>query len=338
MLPPGPRLNADQGPKKKPPFFVDVPTRSPMNSLGLGYSVRGTKPRGFGKSSTSTITVGRGGPIVTGSLFDGPSDVLLLNKPSDKKTPGADSLLGRSGSPALGSGPRSSVKKLVLDKPVEADLFGKSGGAGKITFNPALSQAAREQQALAPLPGRSPTRSPETPNRLTTNSASPGVGNGSPAANSPAKEGSIREGDYWVKPDLQTLVHSGHDKLLAFENLAVGREGYGEVQFLEPVDLTGLPKLSALFGQVVRFDDKEVAVYPDSDDVDKPPPGTGINVRSRIILLRAWATDKATREPIKDEDHPSAVRHLRRLTKMKDTEFESFDIKEGKWTFVVKHF
>jgi len=118
----------------------------------------------------------------------------------------------------------------------------------------------------------------------------------------------------------------------------VGRVGYGEIQFLEPVDLTGLPKLGALLGELVRFDDKECSVYPDGDEADKPAPGTGLNVKARIILLQCWATDKATREPIKDEQAPAAVKHLKRLRSMKETHFEGFDVKEGKWTFTVDHF
>ncbi len=113
---------------------------------------------------------------------------------------------------------------------------------------------------------------------------------------------------------------------------------YGEIQFLEPVDLTTLAKLSDLLGEQVRFDEMECSVYPDSDGIDKPPPGSGLNVRARITLLRCWPLDKATRQPIKDEKHPSAVKHMKRLKNMKDTTFESFDIAEGRWTFTVDHF
>jgi len=48
MLPPGPRaVTLDQQPKKKPGFFVDVPTRSPVPRLQLGYTPANTKLRGF---------------------------------------------------------------------------------------------------------------------------------------------------------------------------------------------------------------------------------------------------------------------------------------------------
>ena len=111
-----------------------------------------------------------------------------------------------------------------------------------------------------------------------------------------------------------------------------------EIEFLEPVDLTGLQRTTELLGEIVQFDDKECCVYPNHDDAEKPPPGSGINGPARITLVKCWALDKATREPIKDESHPGAVRHLKRLKNMKGTHFESFDIAEGKWVFTVDHF
>ncbi len=247
-----------------------------------------------------------------------------------------DSLLGRSASPALGSGNKKSVKKLVFDKKVEpTELFVKSGTPsplrGKVVFTPALSIAQREKEAeerakaSQNLPPSTPTPAPRqhsTPNRFT-------------AEDDPR---SLHEGDYWVKPEMAVLRGCGYDQISSFKDLVVGRVGYGEIHFLEPVDLTGLPKLGSLLGEMIRFDDKECSVYPDSDDVDKPPAGSGLNVRARIILKRCWAVDKANREPIKDEKHPLAVKHLKRLKGMKETHFEGFDIKEGTWTFTVDHF
>ncbi len=102
--------------------------------------------------------------------------------------------------------------------------------------------------------------------------------------------------------------------------------------------MTGLSKTADLLGNFVRFDDKECAVYPDCDEADKPPPGSGLNVPARITLLHCWPLDKATREPIKDEKHPAAVKHLKRLKGMKNTIYEDFVLEKGKWTFTVDHF
>jgi nuclear pore complex protein Nup98-Nup96 len=79
-------------------------------------------------------------------------------------------------------------------------------------------------------------------------------------------------------------------------------------------------------------------VYPDSEDGEKPPPGSGLNVRAKLSLDGCWAVDKATREPLKDPKHPAVVKHLKRLKNMKDTVFENFDMESGKWTFTVEHF
>lgn len=137
---------------------------------------------------------------------------------------------------------------------------------------------------------------------------------------------------------MDELAGWGHNELVAIEGLVVGRVGYGQITFLDPVDLTNSGSVRQLFGDLVRFEDKECSVYPDLDDVDKPPPGTGLNVRARLELIGCWALDKSTREPIKDETHPQAVKHAKRLKNMKETKFGGFEIKEGKWTFTVDHF
>ncbi|KAJ8517984.1 hypothetical protein ONZ45_g4906 [Pleurotus djamor] len=347
MLPPGPRsINLDLQPsKKKAGFFTDIPTRSPVPRVQLGYTPATSKLRGFASSTTTSTT---GNPFASVSFLSGKAGALSISR-ADNKTPvGSESLL-RSQSPALGGGQRQSVKKLIIDKKVEPiDLFSKSGaspariGGSKVTFNPALSVAAREKEAAATAAAisssqaQSTSRDQRTPSRLEVNNSV--SRNAESTAVVQTESTRLEDGDYWCKPDLDTLKRAGFQELSAFSGLVVGRKNYGEIQFMEPVDLTGLPKLGALLGDVVRFDEKECSVYPDIDDVDKPPPGSGLNVKAKVTLERCWATDKATREPIKDEKHPSAVKHLKRLRNMKDTTFESFEIKDGKWTFTVDHF
>ncbi|KAG1752484.1 nucleoporin autopeptidase-domain-containing protein [Suillus paluster] len=350
MLPPGPRaVDLDQQPKKKPGFFVDVPTRSPVPHLQLGYTPANSKLRGFA-SSTSGIALGSSTSPFATSLTNGKSNALALSRLDGK---GSEGLLGRSSTPSLGSGGRQSVKKLILDKKVEpADLFSQSSSRAspnKVTFSPALSQAAREKEvarekeaAAGAAPAAPQVETPavrKAPGRFSAQSTINVLGSqpSSPAKEPPAPA-ALQHGSYWVKPALPTLVNLGYEDLVAFKDLVVGRVGYGEIHFLEPVDLTNLPRLGALLGEIVKFDDKECSVYPDTDDAEKPAPGSGLNVRARIILVRCWATDKATREPIKDEKNVGAVKHLKRLKTIKDTHFEGFEIQEGKWTFTVDHF
>jgi nuclear pore complex protein Nup98-Nup96 len=289
------------------------------------------------------------------SFSSGKPAALSLSKLDGKIPGGPDGFLGRSSSPSLGSGGRQSVKKLILDKKVEpSDLFLKAGSRspGRVTFNPAMSQAARERgitrkaasspssppnnRQHSPVPPPRPSHAPNHFSANSTNHVIDPKGKATPTTDGQATD--MQEGDYWVKPDLEVLRRAGYNELSSYSGIVVGRVGYGEIHFLEPVDLTGLSKLDELKGTVVRFDDKECTVYPDIDDADKPAPGTGLNVLARIVLVRCWAVDKASRKPIKDENHPSAVKHLKRLKNMRDTHFESFDLNEGKWTFTVDHF
>lgn len=314
--------------------------------------------RGFSAPpSASTLGGQNGASALSMSLTDGKPNSLALSRNDGQYTLGssigADMLL-RSASPALGSGGRQSVKKLILDKKVEpADLFSRSGSArgspGRVAFNSALGQAAREETAReketvvnsAQKLGTTTPAHPKVPNRFSAQST---IDIGQPSSSNKGKGTADSQpalpqhGNYWVKPDLEPLKNLSYEELVSFSGLVVGREGYGEIHFLEPVDLTGLPKLGALLGELVRFDEKECSVYPDGDETDKPAPGTGLNVRAKVVLVRCWTVDKATREPVKDEKDPRHVKHLKRLKSMKDTHFESFEISQGKWTFTVDHF
>lgn len=344
MAPQGARATMLEPTPKKKSYFAELPIRTPQPRIQLNYQPTISRLRGFGVSTSNS----------SGLLTSGKPHALSLSKTNGKSIGPEAFLNGSVSSPGLGSGSRQSVKKLVLDKRVKpSDLFVKSGisNAPKITFNPALSVSARELEATAGLSSSNqrtdspaPAIADATPRRSNrfTADAPESVHNSPTKSSVPLEKESqpvkLQEGDYYVKPDLEVLKRKSYDELSSFEGLVVGRVGYGEIHFLESVDLTGLPKLGALLGELVRFDDKECSVYPDSEDVDKPLPGSGLNVKARIILIRCWPVDKASREPIKDETHPSLIRHIRRLKHIKDTQFESYVIEEGKWTFCVEHF
>ncbi|KAI0268301.1 nucleoporin autopeptidase-domain-containing protein [Gloeopeniophorella convolvens] len=328
MLPTSSSPSLDSSVKKKVNLLDSA--RPPV-SRSIAYQPVQTRLRGYTSITTST------------SLNNGLSLSLTTGKPnalslSVTASPGK----GQTGpesfsSSVLNSESRSSFKKLVLDKKIDAaDLLKRSSASPspkKPTFNPSLTVAAREKEAATPPPSVVPTLTRPSHGRGTPRAAS-----GDPQSSDDNHNASLQDGDYSVEPSLSTLSKLGYEALAEVKGLVVKRAGYGEIQFLEPVDLTTLTKLSDLLGEQVRFDEMECSVYPDSDDVDKPPPGSGLNVRARITLFRCWPLDKATRQPIKDEKHPSAIKHLKRLKNMKETTFETFDITEGKWTFTVDHF
>ncbi|TFY79474.1 hypothetical protein EWM64_g4536 [Hericium alpestre] len=324
MLPSAPSAPSYDQPKKKASLFEPPPRTAVPRSIA--YQPPTSKLRGYTSIISPAPFVGKAS--ISGNLF----------RPNGLN-------LSVAGGPeaVLGSGSRASVKKLILDKKVDAsELLRRSSASpspGKPAFNPALSAAAREKEAASrPLPLPAPPSSPSPAQRSRGDQGPADLARVGAVQVDGAAEQKPQEGDYWTEPPIVQLAQLGFDGLAEVRNLKVGRIGYGEIEFLEPVDLTTLTKLSDLLGEVVRFDDKECCVYPDSDDVDKPPPGSGLNVPARITLYRCWALDKATREPIKDANHPSAIKHLKRLKNMKGTSFEGFEIAEGKWTFTVEHF
>lgn len=340
LLPSGPQLNSLDASltKKKPEFFVDVPTRSSIPVVSRGTAPVNSKIRGAGRGFTSSTYLGTSTNNLGSSLSfsSSKSNALSLSKSSTQRS---NLTTDSFSSPSFGGGNRDSVKKLVMDKKV--DLFDWVPKSSDVTFNPALSVAAREKEAIngplgvarntpttptITLPSRIQAR---TPNRFTAQSTSDVTDE---------QSGEPKEGEYWSEPPMASLSSWGHNELLSIEKLVVGRVGYGKITFLDPVDLTGSGSVKQLFGDLVRFEDKECSVYPDLDNADKPPAGSGLNVRARVELDGCWPVDKATREPIKDESHPQMVKHLKRLRGMGETQFESFDMGVGKWTFTVEHF
>ncbi|EEB08164.1 nucleoporin Nup189 [Schizosaccharomyces japonicus yFS275] len=139
--------------------------------------------------------------------------------------------------------------------------------------------------------------------------------------------------DYWMSPSLQDLLSYSEEQLRAVHQFAVGRKGYGKVQFLKPVDLSAFASLERIPGEVVVFEKKICSVYPDGQS---PPLNEGLNVPAIITLENAWPLSRETREPIKDTQNPRYVQHINRLKKMRDTEFIEF--KDGNWIFKVQHF
>jgi hypothetical protein len=185
--------------------------------------------------------------------------------------------------------------------------------------------------------GQSDTPSRPPPAKLINgndNSYGQASSNGSSAA--PSSKAPLQHGEYYTKPDLDVLVRSGYQDLTALSNFVVGRKGYGEVAFLEPVDLTSVPSIRDIPGTIVLFADKVCEVYPDT--VSKAPRGTGLNVPAQITLERCWPMDKATREPIKDTAAPKMKSHLRLLKGMPETEFVDYSAESGTWVFKVQHF
>jgi len=147
-----------------------------------------------------------------------------------------------------------------------------------------------------------------------------------------------KDGEYWTLPPIDELRIMKRKDLKALPNFQAGRVGYGQIQFKDTVDLSGIKDFSTdLCGTIIVFKQSICSVYPD-DPVDKPPVGNGLNVPAVITLENCWAMDKATRMPIKDPNHARVKLFVKRLMKSEDIEFIEYDAETGQWTFSVEHF
>ncbi|KAA1135350.1 hypothetical protein PGTUg99_015553 [Puccinia graminis f. sp. tritici] len=147
-----------------------------------------------------------------------------------------------------------------------------------------------------------------------------------------------KEGEYWTIPAIDELRIMKRKDLRAVPSFKAGRVGYGQIEFRETVDLSGIEDFSTeLCGEIIVFKQSLCSVYPD-DPVDKPPVGKGLNVPAVITLDNCWTLDKSTRLPIKDPNHARVKLFTKRLMKSEDIEFIEYDAQTGKWTFAVEHF
>lgn len=307
-------------------------TGNPRTGGNLGASISRASSVGPGESASSTFSPR---PAFGGSL----SESLAAS-------------ISRQGSPGVSPDafrPRTSVKKLTMPLRVDAEsvrdgvrsasvppsLSGTSGGAGtKVHWNAAAQHALNESQPVAATGRASASASTrrESTSTPARQPAAPTVAIGTSGVSTEKR----KEGDYWIRPSISELKQRSFADLSRLENFTVGRVGYGEITFLEPVDLTSLNAIADIPGGVIEFDDRSCVVYV--DETLKPPPGEGLNVPARISLEKCWVTDRATREFIKDSEHPRHKKHMRILQNKENTKFVSFDIETGIWIFEVPHF
>ncbi|PJP11049.1 hypothetical protein HERES_0778 [Saccharomyces cerevisiae] len=148
------------------------------------------------------------------------------------------------------------------------------------------------------------------------------------------KDASFINEDYYISPSLDTLSSYSLLQLRKVPHLVVGHKSYGKIEFLEPVDLAGIP-LTSLGGVIITFEPKTCIIYANLPN--RPKRGEGINVRARITCFNCYPVDKSTRKPIKDPNHQLVKRHIERLKKNPNSKFESYDADSGTYVFIVNH-
>lgn len=138
---------------------------------------------------------------------------------------------------------------------------------------------------------------------------------------------------YWCVPKLKELAQLSLEELAAVSNFIIGRDGYGQIAYMYPVDLSGMfltaekkgtSVAEELFHNTIRIEKKIVRAY---ESVPNPPGiGFALNVPATITLV-------APRKP-----GTSVSAHIHLLQSQTGMEFVTYDPISNQWTFKVKHF
>lgn len=150
---------------------------------------------------------------------------------------------------------------------------------------------------------------------------------------------SALEDGYWVLPPLSKLAKYTEDELKLVNNLMIGRRGYGQISYNQPVDLSKLSNLGDILGNLVVFDDRMVCVYPHEDS--KAPEGEELNVPAVVQLENCAPKEKNTRKIITDTSNPFVLVHVAKLrsnVEQRGGKFITYDVIRGTWVFQVPHF
>ncbi|KKF97178.1 Nucleoporin nup189 [Ceratocystis platani] len=137
-------------------------------------------------------------------------------------------------------------------------------------------------------------------------------------------------GQYWMSPSIKDLSSMNRLQRQSVVDFTVGRENVGQVQFKVPVDLSNID-IDDIVDNIVILETRSATVYPIAEK--KPPMGRGLNVPARITLEQSWPRGKRD-----TSDEKRIAKHVNRLRRIVDTEFEEYDSESGVWVFSVEHF
>ncbi|KAI6184769.1 Peptidase S59 domain-containing protein [Aphelenchoides bicaudatus] len=141
--------------------------------------------------------------------------------------------------------------------------------------------------------------------------------------------------DIYTEPafeELENFVKDG--KVHLVDGFVVGRLGYGRIEWPGAISFSNVD-----LGDLVRFQRKQVVVYP--DETKKPPVGEGFNRKAIITLENIYPYNKETKEEIRDplcNEAQTFSRLLERKCLKMDCDFLEYDAESGTWMFRVKHF
>jgi len=128
---------------------------------------------------------------------------------------------------------------------------------------------------------------------------------------------------YYATPSMEEQERMSPSELSSIRDMVIGRTGFGEVQWLEEVDVRSLDIFD-----VVQFERAMVNVYSDErDETTKPAIGHGLNKPAIVTLEQVFP-------PTQDQDFEAK---LRDSIESNGSHFVSYDHIAGKLRFQVEH-
>lgn len=135
-----------------------------------------------------------------------------------------------------------------------------------------------------------------------------------------------KDGFYTI-PSSSELASKTMKELQSVEGFTVGREGFGEIKWIEPVDVRGLDLNIA-----VDIQRGEVAVFPERDAYQ-------LDARARVTLKGMYKKDKKTGKVTQDKAQVAKyAAKLEVYCENNDLRFLEYDADEGEWVFEVSAF
>lgn len=135
-----------------------------------------------------------------------------------------------------------------------------------------------------------------------------------------------KEGFYTV-PSIAELASRTMRELQSVENFTVGREGYGEVTWIEPVDVRGLN-----LDDVVDIQRGEIAIYPDREASQLDAPAI-------VSMEGMYKRDKRTGTPSTDKELIAKYsKKLEKFCEQNKLRFLLYNSDEGRWKFEAPGF
>ena len=140
----------------------------------------------------------------------------------------------------------------------------------------------------------------------------------------------MKKKNYTLSPSLIEMARMTESQLMKIDNLSIENE-YGQILWEGQTDVRGLN-----FDELVNIDLYWATVYPEEVERQelKPEVGKGLNKPATIKLFKIFpkvSSSESAKKIFVD-------RLKEKTTKIQDAEFENYDMRNGVFTFKVKHF